>query len=93
MKIYQKILIGIAVGFIFGALLGPQSLVFHKDTLHVVDPSALEIRTVAEESGSRITLPKVNKEASIVLAESPPVRSARSIPVNVSVRPPMTTVC
>jgi hypothetical protein len=58
MKIYQKILIGIAVGFIFGALLGPQSLVLRKDTLHVVDPSPLEIRAVAEDPGSKIALPK-----------------------------------
>jgi len=57
MKLYQKILIGIAAGALFGALLGPQSPLLTKDGLHVVDPAKLELRARIDDPSSRIALP------------------------------------
>jgi len=52
---YQKILIGIAVGALFGLMLGPQSLVLKKDTLHVTVPEKMTI--YRSPDGQGVTLP------------------------------------
>jgi Na+/H+-dicarboxylate symporter len=57
MKIYHKILIGIAVGVLVGLFFGPQSLVMEKDTIHVVHPSKVTLRWQAQDSATRFRLP------------------------------------
>ncbi|MBW2733558.1 MAG: dicarboxylate/amino acid:cation symporter [Deltaproteobacteria bacterium] len=58
MKVYQKILLGIAAGTLFGLLLGPQSLLLKKDTVHVVDPSRVELQAALGDPASKIRLPR-----------------------------------
>jgi Na+/H+-dicarboxylate symporter len=52
---YQKILIGIAVGVVFGVFFGPQSVIFEKNTLYVPDAAKLDLRI--RPDGPKITLP------------------------------------
>ena len=59
MKIYTKVLIGMAVGVALGLTLGPKSTLLPADTFDVADASGLELRLDREDEATRLALPDV----------------------------------
>jgi proton glutamate symport protein len=56
LKIYTKIFIGMAAGVLVGVLLGPNSVVAEKNTVHHADGSRLELRRAPSDAAPRLKL-------------------------------------